>query len=91
MINYRTNNYDLSYPHIVKNDSIILEVYRNMLYNKLKKKINDLRKQYDEYLTEGFTYDIMSILLFNHEFKSEFDPIFDISSPFTKNNICSFY
>lgn len=37
------------------------------------------------------TLDIMSILIFNHKFKSNLDPLFDSKSPFTKLNINNYF
>ena len=94
MNNYTTNNYDIYYPIIKLNEntnSIILELYRTTLYNKLKKKINEIRIKYTKLLSESLAYDIMSILLFNHTFESKIDPLFDSTSPFTKKNIYNYF
>jgi len=94
MNNYITNNYNIYYPQIKLNKTdnlIILELYRNTLYNILKKKINNYRKEYNKLLSEALTYDILCILLFNHEFTSNKDPIFDSTSPFTKKNIYDYF
>jgi hypothetical protein len=101
MNNYNTNNYDIYYPKInlskIKNP-LILELYRTTLYSKLQDKVKEERLKYNtntsdknKSLSEVFALDMMSILLFNHKFKSKFDPLFDSTSPFTKINIDNYF
>jgi len=101
MNNYNTNNYNINY---IKNDNkdikttIILELYRLTLYNKLQEKLKKIRIKYtnnnndkNKSLTNMLALDILSILLFNHKYESNLDPLFDSKSPFTKLNINNYF
>jgi hypothetical protein len=88
-----TNNFLLHYKHkiykyqkILKN-YIIIELYRTNMYNKLHLELNNLIKKYDYVLSIQLAYDILSLLIFNHKFKSKLDPLFDSTSPFTIEKI----
>ena len=88
-IKYNIKKYD--YQNIV-NNNIIIEIYRNYLYNKLKKKLKKLRQKEDNnILSLPLLYDIFSIFIINHNFNSSFDPIFDNISPFEIQNIKNYF
>ena len=91
-----TNNFKLYYIKKTYdfeksvNNNIIIELYRSNLYNKLCKKLLNKLNKYQEnkiIMSNELALDILSMLIFNHNFKKSFDPIFDIESPFTKENI----
>jgi hypothetical protein len=80
------------------NNFIISEIYRNTLYIKFKNHIIKCRKKIinaqinididnNNFISQVYLYDIVSLLIINHKFESSFDPIFDSKSPFTLNNI----
>lgn len=85
---------------------LILELYRSYLFKKLKKKLIKFRKKHldkfkkknpdidinikDNYIRLPYLIDIMSIFIINHQFKENYDVIFDSISPFNKLNIIKF-
>lgn len=99
--NIKYNNIFYDYTNYT-NNYLITEIYRNTLYIKFKKYISKIRKTIidthnitnldkNNFISEIFLYDIVSIFIINHKFKSLFDPIFDISSPFKLNNIVLYF
>lgn len=101
-----TNSYYIKYYDIQNDNNIIKEVYRLYYYDKLQNKLYKYINKYllkvlkkdpnanisdrKIYLTKEFATDIISILIFNHNFNSN-DPIFDNKSPFEYNNIYTFF
>ena len=101
---YKTENFLIEYKPLNYNNNIVLELYRNKYYIKLQNKLDKLRIKYTNkllkknpnidindkniYLTDGYSYDILSILIMNMDNKK--DSIFNDKSPFDKNNLKKF-
>ena len=94
-----TNNFKLYYIKKTYdfeksvNNNIIIELYRSNLYNKLCEKLLNKLNKYQEnkiIMSNELALDILSMLIFNHNFKKSFDPLFDIESPFTIEKITDY-
>jgi len=97
--NYNIEYKNILYNYInYTNNYLITEIYRNTLYIKFKNYISKIRKKIinehniinldkNNFISEIYLYDIVSLFIINHKFKSLFDPIFDLSSPFNLHNI----
>ena len=99
--NIEYNNFLYNYKKKT-NNYIITEIYRNTLYINFKiyiskirniiiakQNINNLDK--NNFISIIYLYDIVSIFIINHKFKSSFDPIFDSISPFELKNINNYF
>ena len=84
------------------NNLIIIEIYRHTLYLKFKKYIEKIRNltikkknitnlEKNNFITLIYLYDMVSLFIINHKFKSKFDPLFDSVSPFTIKNIQKYF
>jgi hypothetical protein len=94
-----TNNFKLYYKKKTYdfekyvNNNIIIELYRSNLYNKLSDRLLDKLNKYQKdniIMSNELALDILSMLIFNHKFKKSLDPLFDIVSPFTRENIIDY-
>jgi hypothetical protein len=86
---------------------IITEIYRSNLFYRLQNKILKYREKYlsnivkinplidindkINYMSIGFTTDLLTILICNHKFNSNFDTIFDNISPFNKQSLYNYF
>lgn len=92
---YQDKKYD--YQNI--KNIIIYELYKSTLYNKLLKKLNNYRSKYavkhpeidnndkNIFPSLGLLIDIVSLAIMSHKFNSNFDPMFDNTSPFEKHKL----
>ena len=84
--NFKTNYFNNKDLKIEK--SLITELYRLDYYDNLKKELLDkLEKINCKY--SKLIIEIMNIIIFNHDNRK--DPIFDIISPFNKENLNEFF
>lgn len=89
---YKTSNYEIEYNNNISNINIIKEYYRHYLYSKLKKYLLQYKKDLnisDDKLSPSFALEVLSIILFNHKFKSN-EIIFDKISPFDNKRLIKF-
>lgn len=104
MLEINTNNYKISYDNSTKlykkytNNYLITEIYRCYLYKRFKKLILKIRSEENinnldkyDFISLVYLYDIVSIFIINHKFKSLIDPIFDSISPFIEKNIKDYF
>ena len=100
-IKYKCDTY--KYESLTKN-KIILEIYRCHLYKKLKMKMKKIWKNSfknidaknsinikDDHVSLNLLYDFSYIIILNHKFNSDFDPLFDNYSPFNKNKLEEYF
>lgn len=92
---YQDKKYD--YQNI--KNIIIYELYKSTLYSKLLKKLKKYRSKYivkhpeiDNNDNKVFPsipllIDLVSLAIMNHNFNSNFDPMFDNTSPFEKHKL----
>jgi hypothetical protein len=102
---FKTENFLIEYKPVNYKNNIILELYRQKYYEKLKDKLNKIRIKYltklknkkpdinindiHLYLSQELSYDLLSIFIMDMDNKK--DPIFNDISPFTKQNLHRFF
>lgn len=89
---YKTSNYEIEYNNNVSVIDVLKEYYRHYFYNRLKKHILRYKQELnisDDELTYSFILEVLSTMLFNHNFKNN-EVIFSKNSPFSSNKLTKF-